>query len=109
MKQETIIMGHKLRFRTWTWGMKQQALRESTTWTTVNGELVPDIDPWRLNDQMLIQTLIQWDLKDGEGKHLPITVETIHSLRPELVEAMIAYTQKLNGVTQEERKKSTRQ
>ncbi len=107
MKQETTIMGHRLIFRTWTWGMKQKALREATKWTHEDGELVPDIDPWRLNDLMLTQTLIEWDIQDPQGNPLPITVESIQSLEPpELVEAMIAYTQKLNGVTQEERKKS---
>jgi hypothetical protein len=106
MNQETTIMGHKLRFRTWTWGMKQKALREATTWTHINGEPVPDIDPWHLNDHMLAQTLIEWDIQDTQGNPLPINIETIQNQKPALVEAMIAYTQKLNGVTQEERKKS---
>jgi hypothetical protein len=105
---ETEIMGHRLVFRTWTYGMKQQALRKSTRWEKNSmGELEPDVDPWTLNDMMLIQTIVEWDLKDENGQPLPITMENIHAVEPpELVEQMIAYTQRINGVTLEERKKS---
>jgi len=108
MKHETNIRGHRLIFRTWTYGMKQQALREATSWKrSGSGELLPDVDPWRLNDLMLVQTLVEWDLVDEDSQPLPITLKSIHSVEPpELVEEMIAYTQKLNGVTVEERKKS---
>jgi hypothetical protein len=108
MRHETKIRGHRLVFRTWTYGMKQQALREATSWRRAGpGELQPDVDPWRLNDTMLVQTLVEWDLVDEAGKPLPITLESIHSIEPpELVEEMIAYTQRINGVTLEERKKS---
>ncbi len=108
MKHETTIRGHRLVFRTWTYGMKQQALREATSWKRAGaGDLQPDIDPWKLNDLMLVQTLVEWDLVDEEGQQLPITLESIHSVEPpELVEEMIAFTQRINGVTREERKKS---
>ena len=107
MRHETTIRGHRLVFRTWTYGMKQRALRESTSWTRDGGGLQPDVDPWKLNDFMLIQTLVEWDLVDGDGQPLPITLESIYSVEPpELVEEMIAYTQRINGVTREERKKS---
>ena len=108
MRHETKIQGHRLVFRTWTYGMKQQALKESTSWSRAGpGELQPDVDPWKLNDMMLVQTLVEWDLVDEGGQPLPITVESIHSVEPpELVEEMIAYTQRINGVTREERKKS---
>jgi len=101
-------MGHRLVFRTWNWGMKQEALRRATKWVrNPQGGLEPDVDPWTLNDVMLQQTLVEWDLLDEGGKPLPITLEAIRSIEPpELVEAMIAETQRLNGVTVEERKKS---
>jgi len=107
MRHETDIMGHRLVFRTWNYGMKQEALRKATRWVRdPGGGLQPDVDPWTLNDMMLLQTLVEWDLVDGDGQPLPITLETLHSVEPpELVEAMIAYTQRLNGVTVEERKK----
>ena len=107
MRHETDIMGHRLVFRTWTYGMKQQALRKATRWVKDSmGELEADVDPWTLNDMMLMQTLIEWDLKDETGSPLPITLENIHGVEPpELVEAMIAETQKLNGVSVKERKK----
>jgi hypothetical protein len=108
MRHETTIMGRRLVFRTWTYGMKQQALKEATSWKRAGpGDLQPDVDPWKLNDLMLVQTLVEWDLVDESGQPLPITLESIHSVEPpEMVEEMIAYTQKLNGVTVEERKKS---
>ena len=107
MRHETEIRGHRLVFRTWTYGMKQRALCEATSWRREGGDLQPDVDPWRLNDVMLVQTLVEWDLLDGDGQPLPITLESIHSVEPpELVEEMIAYTQRINGVTREERKKS---
>ena len=95
-------------FRTWTYGMRQEALRKATRWVRdPHGGLEPDVDPWTLNDMMLLQTLIEWDLEDDRGQPLPITLENIHAIEPpELVEAMIAETQRINGVTVEERKKS---
>ncbi len=107
MKRDTLIRGHRLVFRTWTYGMKQQSLREATSWRREGGDLQPDVDPWKLNDLMLVQTLVEWDLVDEDGQPLPITLESIHQVEPpELVEEMIAYTQMINGVTREERKKS---
>jgi len=107
MRHETTIRGHRLIFRTWTYGMKQQSLREATSWKRDGGDLQPDVDPWKLNDMMLVQTLVEWDLVDEAGEPLPITLENIHSIEPpELVEEMIAFTQRINGVTREERKKS---
>jgi len=107
MRKEIEIRGHRLVFRTWTYGMKQRALRESTSWKRDGGGLQPDVDPWKLNDMMLVQTLVEWDLVDEAGEPLPITLESIHSVEPpELVEEMIAFTQRINGVTREERKKS---
>jgi hypothetical protein len=108
MRHEVEIMGHRLVFRTWNYGMKQQALRKATRWErNPGGDLEPDVDPWTLNDMMLIQTIVEWDLKDENGQPLPITMENIHAVEPpELVEQMIAYTQRINGVTLEERKKS---
>jgi len=106
-RHEAEIMGHRIAFRTWTYGMKQEALRKATRWVRdLGGGFQPDIDPWTLNDMMLLQTLVEWDLKDENGRPLSITLENIHSIEPpELVEAMIAETQRLNGVTVEERKK----
>ncbi len=55
---------------------------------------------------MLAATVVEWDLTDAEGGTLPVTVEAIQGIRPpELVEEMIAHTQRLNGVGAEERKK----
>ena len=106
MHYETKIEGHRFVFRTWTYGMKQKALREATLWRRDADGLTPDVDPWKLNDMLLLQTLVEWDLKNGDGVLLPITLETIHGLQPpELVEEMIAYTQKVNRVSVEERKK----
>jgi hypothetical protein len=108
VKHETEIMGHRLIFRTWTYGMKQEALKKATTWRRgVQGDMEPDVDPWTFNDLMLLQTLIKWDLEDGNGQPLLITLKNIHDIEPpELVEEMIAYAQRINGVTVEERKKS---
>ncbi len=108
MRHETEIMGHGLVFRTWNYGMKQEALRKATKWTrAASGALEPDVDPWTLNDMMLVQTLVEWDLEDEKGEILPLELETSWDIEPpEIVEAMIAYTQGINGVTVEERKKS---
>ncbi len=63
------------------------------------------MDPWRLNDELLLATLTSWDLKAEDGSPLPITMEAIRAQDPALVEALIEHTQRLNGVTREERKK----
>jgi len=95
------IRGHRIVFRAWTYGEKQDALRKSTTFKQVDDMLEPDIDPWTLNDNMLIRCITEWDLKDeATGQPLPITVEAIRNIRPpELVEEMIAFAQTINGVS----------
>jgi len=56
---------------------------------------------------MLLATLVEWDLKDEKGQPLPINLENIRSIEPPaLVEQMIAFTQRLNGVSEGDRKKS---
>ena len=110
-EHEVTIREHRVVFRTWTYGMKQEALRKATSWRREpGGGLEPDVDPWILNDVMLEQTIVEWDLVNGDGQPLPITIEAIHGLEPpELVEEMIAETQRINGVSVAERKKSSRQ
>ncbi len=102
-------MGHRLKLRAWTYGEKQEALRRATRWVRDPSDprgRVPDVDPWMLNDLMLLSCIVEWDLEDGEGRSLPITLEALHGISPpELVEEMIARVQRLNGVTSEERKK----
>lgn len=103
--EEAEIEGHKMRFRTWNYGMKQEALRAATRFVKNEvGELEPEVDPWILNDQLLLKTLVDWDFVDEKGRKLPITLENIRSIEPpELVDKMIAYTQRLNGLSQRER------
>ena len=99
------ILGHRVVLRPWTYGAKQRALREATTWRREGETLVPDVDPWRLNDLMVVGCVEEWDLVDGEGEPLPITVESLHGLQPGFVEALIRRCQELNGVSVDERKK----
>jgi len=108
--EEAEIDGHKFRFRTWNYGMKQEAMQKAVKFVPSRMDpntLEPVIDPWILNDQLLIKTMVEWDLKDEKGQPLPITLENIHAIEPpELVEKMIAFTQRLNNVSTETRKKS---
>ena len=107
VKEEKEIMGHKITFKTLTWGAKQAALREATKWTRgTGGALEPDIDPWTLNDLLLIGSIEDWDIQDESGQPVPLTLEGIRSLRPVLAEMLIAEMQAFNGITEEERKKS---
>jgi len=104
--EEVEIEGHRLKFRTWNYGMKQEALRAATEFVKneLSGELEPEVDPWTLNDQLLLKTLVDWDFLDEKGRKLPITLENIRDIEPpELVDKMIAYTQGLNGLSQRER------
>ena len=101
MRTEIEVMGHRFKLRSWTYGMKQRALREATSWMKEAGELQPDVDPFMLNDLMLVECIEEWSLD------LPITVEAIHGLEPpELVEQLIAKCQSINGMSPGERKKS---
>ena len=109
MRQETEILGHRLVFCTWTYGEKQDVLRRimKRVRNHVTGQEEIQIDPFDLNDQMLLKTLVEWDLKDDDGNPLPITLENLHGIEPpELVEQMIAFTQRLNSVSEDDRKKS---
>lgn len=103
--EEVEIEGHKLKFRTWNYGMKQEALRAATKFVkNESGDLEPEVDPWVLNDQLLLKTLAEWDFLDEKGQKLSITLDNIKAIEPpELVDRMIAYTQKLNGLSQKER------
>lgn len=106
MKKEIEIMGHRFELRSWTYGMKQRALRASTSWNEVKGELEPDVDPYVLNDYMLVECVTEWDLLDESGKPLAISLENLHDIEPpELVEQLIAECQSINGISLEERKK----
>ncbi len=107
---EVEVMGHRVVLRPWTYGQKQEALRKATKWVRDPrnpSRMVPEIDPWTLNDEMIVATVVEWDLKDEEGRPLPITVEALHSIRPpRLVEAILSEVQRVNDLTEEERKKS---
>src|SRR4030042_861727 len=106
MRHETEIREHRLVFRTWTYGSKQDALRKATRWERGAQGLEPDVDPWTLNDLVLVGCMMEWDLVDETGQPLPITLEALHGLEPpELVEEMIAFCQQVNGVGIDERKK----
>jgi len=106
------IRGHKIEVKRWNYGEKQRALRASTTWTPTKGgrqgELDADVDPWILNDQMVIICVKKWDLIDPDtNKPLPISIEALHKVEPpEIIEDLITELQRINGVTVEERKKS---
>ena len=101
MNKDIEIYGHRFTIRSWTYGMKQRALKAATSWITEAGELQPDVDPFKLNDFMLVECVEKWSLE------LPISIESIHSLEPpELVEQLIAEVQRINGLSPGERKKS---
>ncbi len=107
MRKEAQIRGHRIVFKTWTYGEKQKALQRITEFIKdpKTEKTTAKVDPFKLNDQMLLATIVEWDLVK-DGKPLPITLESIHDLEPpELVEDMIDFTQTLNGVTDDERKK----
>jgi len=106
--KEAEILGHRFVFCTWTYGEKQAILRRVIKWVSdPAGGVKPEIDPWDFNDQMLLATLVEWDLKDEKGQPLRITLENLRSIEPPaLLEQMIAFTQRLNGVNEEDRKKS---
>ena len=108
--EEAEIDGHRLKFRTWNYGMKQEALRAATKFVqNASGELEPEVDPWVLNDQLLLKTLVDWDFLDEKGARLPITLDSVKAIEPpELVDRMIAFAQRLNSLSQRERFLSSR-
>jgi len=112
MRHTLTIRGHEFEIKPWNYGEKQRALRAATRWKKkhggLQGEMEADIDPWNLNDQMVVICVKKWDLKDPEtNKPLPITIESLHKVEPpELIEDLINEIQILTGVTIEERKKS---
>jgi len=108
MEEEVTMDGHRLRFRTWTHGEKKRAFSKAVKINPETGK--PEIDPWILNDEMLAASLTEWDLKDKNGRVLPITVETLEALDEaeygDLINEMIRFAQELNRVSESERKKS---
>ena len=100
-------MGQSFEIRSWTYGMKQRALRAATSWKEIQGSLEPDVDPYVLNDHMLEQCIVGWELQDQSGQPLEVTIENIHNVEPpELIEQILAEVQRINGISLEERKKS---
>lgn len=112
MKETLEIRGHTIEVKRWNYGEKQRALRKATKWISVKGgrqgELDADVDPWGLNDQMVLICVKKWDLLDPEtDKPLPITLEALHKVEPpEIIEDLVTELQRINGVSVEERKKS---
>ena len=95
--EEAEIDGHKLKFRTWNYGMKQEALRAATKFVkNESGDLEPEVDPWTLNDQLLLKTLVDWDFTDEKGIKLPIILENIRTLEPSNVFREVRVPEKLN-------------
>jgi len=108
MEREVTIDGHRLKFRTWTHGEKNRAFSKAVKIDPGTG--TPEIDPWLLNDEMLAASLVEWDLKDENGRALPISVEVLQSLdeaeHGDLLNKMTRFAQELNRVSEAERKKS---
>ena len=108
------IQGHKFEVKPWNYGEKQAVLRKITKRVKKKdgqeGELGADIDPWSLNDHMVITCVKKWDLVHPETKELlPISVESLSVVRPpEIIEELIDEIQAINGVSKEEKKKSSR-
>ena len=101
------ILGYQIVFKTLTWGAKQEALRKATEWRRIGGgDIEPDVDPWKLNDYMLLYSVEKWNIVDDDGKPVPLSVDGLHTLSPRLVEALIIEMHRLNGLSLEERKKS---
>lgn len=101
LRKQVKLHGHTFKLRSWTYGMKQEAVRKATSWVRESDGLMPDIDPFTLNDNMLVQCIEEWSLE------LPITLESIWGIEPpELVEQLIAECLSINSVSQGERKKS---
>lgn len=110
MKKEIEISGHKFTIRTWNYGEKQKALRKSTKWVKKrpqDKEITPEVDPWTLNDHMLVSCIDKWDLLSSNGRNkLSITIDNIHKAEPpELIEKLLGEIQRINGVSDLERKK----
>lgn len=111
MRETLKIRGHTIEVKRWNYGEKQRALINATTWINTKegrqGELDADVDPWKLNDQMVLICVKKWDLLDPEtNENIPITLEALHKVEPpEIIEDLITELQRLNGVTVEERKK----
>ena len=108
MKKNVKIGGYSFIIKRWNYGEKQKALKEVTTWKTdpISGSTIPDIDPWKINDMMILSCLVSWDLRDEKGVLIPITIASIHEIEPaEIVEKLLEEIQALNGVTEETRKK----
>jgi hypothetical protein len=108
LKKTVKIGEHSFIIKRWNYGEKQKALREVTTWSKdpTSGDTIPDIDPWKINDMMILSCLVSWDLKDEKGVSIPITIASIHGVEPaELVEKLLEEIQILNGVTEGTRKK----
>lgn len=110
--KETMICGHKLKFRRWTYGQKLEAMRNSSEIEEdlVTGEVKTRFDPWLFNVHFLAATLISWDLKGEDDEILPITFEDIMACEDTtLIDQAIAFSQKLNEITPKERFLSSKQ
>lgn len=110
MKKKIEIGGHKFTIRTWNYGQKQNALRKATKWVKKRPQdeaITPEVDPWTLNDYMLVSCIVEWDLLASDGKNkLAISVDNLHGIEPpELVEHLLGEIQEINGVSEIERKK----
>jgi len=101
-KVETVIRGHRLVFKPWTYGEKQAVLRRimKRRVNPVTGQTEIDVDPFDLQDEMVIACLVQWDLPEKPS------LEALRALEPVLAEEIIAFCQRINSVSEDDRKKS---
>lgn len=108
MKKEIVIKEHEFTIRTWNYGEKTQAVKKSTTLNVdkTSGQKILEVDPWMLNDLMIVTCTVKWDLIDSHSKPIPITVENVQAIEPpELIEELLTQIQQLNKVSPETEKK----
>jgi len=103
------IENHDFDVEPWNYGQKQEAVRKATKFKKFSEDF--EVDPWLLNDLMVVTCVKRWTLLDEDGiSPLPITLEGIKRARPpEIIEALINELHKLNSVSPSERKKLYRQ
>ena len=95
------IGDNRFRIKPWTYGQRQGILRRimKRKSNPLGGESM-DVDPLDLQDEMLAVCVVGWN------KETNVTLEKLNELPANVIDRLIAEVQRINGLTEDQRKKS---
>jgi hypothetical protein len=89
-----------------TWGTYNE-LQERCSGKSDEG-LGDELDWAKYKEEKLLTVMVEWDAKDDQGRHIPLTKEAVFSLHPKVAETLLSEYDKRTLMGEEEKMKLVR-